>query len=142
MRHAHRRVCKTGHSLPCRIGVKRAHRSVMACVHSCEKCSCLRASNLTHDHTVRPHSQSVFHKLIHIHFAFALYIRRLCFQPDPMRCRKLQFGCVFNCDYPLCVRDKRAETVERCSLPASASACNQDVSRLDTCALCNIPEVG
>ena len=81
-------------SLARRIGVHRAHRSVVAGIHRLQKIKGFGSANLADDDALRPHAQAVAHQVAHCHGAGAFEIRRACLEPHDMRLLQLEFGRV------------------------------------------------
>src|SRR5207237_8471219 len=81
----------------------------------------------TNDDAVRTHTQTVDYQLALRHGAFAFNVWRARFQSNNVFLVKLQFGCVFDRDDALFVRNVRGKDIEKSRLAGTCSARNKDI---------------
>jgi hypothetical protein len=81
-------------------------RPVVAGVHCLKHVEHLVTSYFAHNDSIRPHSQTVFHKIPLGDFTRALNIGRSCFETHHMLLFKLKLRGIFNRDNALAAGNK------------------------------------
>ena len=104
------------------VGVQRAHRTVMAGVHSLQEVEGFRSAHLAHDDAFRPHTQAVLDQVAHGDLAFAFQIGRARFEAHRVRLLQLQLGGVLAGDDALVAVDELGEAIEQRGLAGAGAA--------------------
>ena len=100
----------------------------MARVHRLEHVQGGTVANLTHDDSVRPHTERVPHEVADRDLAASLDVRRSCLEAENMRLVELELRRVFDRDDPLVHRDVAGQDVERRGLSRAGAARDHDVA--------------
>ena len=88
----HDHAFETADGFARRIGVQRAHRSVVAGVHGLEQVEGFRAADFADDDAFGPHTQAVLDQVAHLDLAFAFKIRRASFEANHVGLLQLELG--------------------------------------------------
>jgi hypothetical protein len=95
-----------------RVGVERAHRPVMACVHDLQQVEGLRSAHFAHDDAVGAHTQAVLDEVAHGDLALAFELGRARLESHHMRLLQLELRGVFASDGALVTLDIGGDAVE------------------------------
>src|SRR5262245_32388512 len=107
--------------------MQRAHRTVVARVHSLQEVERLLSADFADDDPFRTHTQAVAHEVAHGDLSLTFEIRRARFKAYDMRLLQLQFRSVLACDDALVVINELCETVEQRGLAGTGAAGDQGI---------------
>src|SRR5262245_25887554 len=128
----------TRHGFAWRVRVQRAHRAVVAGVHSLQQVERLGSAYFADDDPLRSHTQAVAHQVAHSDLALAFGFGRAGCEADCVRLLELDFGRVLAGDNPLVVLDELGEAVEQRGLAGAGTAGHQ---RIDAAAADNLEDL-
>src|SRR5579872_3317169 len=116
------------HRLARRVGVQRAHRSVMAGIHRLQQIERFGSAHFADDDALGPHAQAVLDEIAHGDLAGAFEIGRPRLQAHDMRLLELKLGGVFAGDDAFVVIDIAGQTIEQGRLAGARAARDEDVA--------------
>src|SRR5208282_5457489 len=109
------------------VGVDGGERALVAGVHGLQHVECFFTAHLADHDAVGTHTQAVDDELAHADRALAFDVGRASFETDDVFLLELQFGCVFDGDDALGIRNVSGEDVENGGFAGAGASGNDHI---------------